>query len=217
MMKKIFFSFLCIFFVTCVFVVQYAKANIPHLSIEEFEEYKIVSKIEYEQRYETQTLFVDEKVKTVEDLSNLSDYIVVVTVLEKRFAGNGMINLCNIDKVWKGETLKEGEEIKVYDLASQTYLTTSNYLGGSVPLKPGNQYILFLKKTERANIKNSYVPISVYYGIVTTGEIKILENYKERLSIQEIYSYQHVFDQETKKPENYEDFIGQIQKQYQTF
>ena len=117
--------------------------------------------------------------------------------------GNGIINNCTIKKVIKGSDLMVNDEIKIYDLISIWKVFGTYYLGGSTPLKIGNEYIVFLKKTINASVSNTYVFASVKYGhLLTSIENKILENYEQNsLTIDEISNYNFVFSKDSNKTE----------------
>ena len=156
----------------------------------------------YENMYDLENFFIDDKVKSLEDLEENSEYILIVSSNQyPEFKGNGIINNCQIKKVIKGEEVKEGQNIKIYDLVALWNNNGSVYLGGSTPLKREKEYLVFLKNTKNANIINSYVYTSVKYGHISVSEKgKILENYKQNsLNLEEISNYDFVFPEGTSK------------------
>ena len=139
-----------------------------------------------------------------EDLQKLSNYILIISNNEyPTFRGNGIINNCIIKKVIKGKDLKEKDKIRIYDLVAFWKTFGTSYLGGSTPLEIGNVYVVFLKKTTRANLSDSYVFTSVKYGhTIISKESKFLKNYLQNsMNIKEIRQYDYIFSNENTEVE----------------
>lgn len=211
MLKRNFVFGLTILFILTIFLIIYAKLKIKHVDYNYYIQHSLYNFLTsddeiwgYKKLYNLYDYFIDEKVNTLDDLKNLSDYILIVSNdKEPTFKGNGIINNCTIKKVIKGSDLMVNDEIKIYDLISIWKVFGTYYLGGSTPLKIGNEYIVFLKKTINASVSNTYVFASVKYGhLLTSIENKILENYEQNsLTIDEISNYNFVFSKDSNKTE----------------
>ena len=109
--------------------------------------------------------------------------------------------------------MKQNEKIKIYDLVFHWDIIRTFYLGGNTPLQMNNEYIVFLRKPERASIKDAYVFSSVKYGRVSIlNERGVLEDYEQGSSkVKEILNYDFVFsknnDEEVLK---YKEFVKEI-------
>lgn len=200
---------LIIFTLISMLIVIYAKANFRHVDNYFFYENSLYSFLAsendliddyegmtYESMYDLKDFFIDDKVTSLENLENSSDYILIInTNQDSIFKGNGIINNCNIKKVIKGVDVLENQTIKIYDLVAFWRNHGALYLGGSTPLQKGKDYVVFLKKANNANLSNSYVFSSVKYGHVSVSEKgNILENYEQNsLKLKDISKYDFVF------------------------
>lgn len=214
-MKRRILYILIIFVLLSAGIVVYAKYNFKHVDRNEFfknslysffaSERDTINNFEgmtYENMYDLGDFFIDDKVKSLKDLEENSEYILIVNSSKyPTFKGNGIINNCQIKKVIKGTDVKENEYIKIYDLVAFWNNSGTFYLGGSTPIKREKDYIVFLNSTTNANEPNSYVYSSVKYGHVSISEKgKILENYKQNsLSLEDIANYDFVFPEGTSK------------------
>lgn len=200
---------LIIFTLISMLIVIYAKANFRHVDNYFFYENSLYSFLAsendliddyegmtYESMYDLKDFFIDDKVTSLENLENSSDYILIInTNQDSIFKGNGIINNCDIKKVIKGVDVLENQTIKIYDLVAFWRNHGALYLGGSTPLQKGKDYVVFLKKANNANLSNSYVFSSVKYGHVSVSEKgNILENYEQNsLKLKDISKYDFVF------------------------
>lgn len=206
-LKKWFYIGLSIILFFSIAIVIYAKINIKHVDYDDYVRnslYNFEISDDYENMYNLKDYFIDEKVNSYDDLKRMSDYILIISNDKyPTFRGNGIINNCTIERVIKGNGLKEKAEIKIYDLVSSWKMYETIYLGGSTPLKIGNKYIVFLKKTTRANLSDTYVFTSVKYGHITISEdSKFLKDYVQNsMKIEEIKQYDFVFSSENTERE----------------
>jgi len=155
---------------------------------------------EYNIYPETKKIFInDDKINTIEDLINESEYVLKIKVNgELEFYGIGIINNVKILEVFKGKNDKNieiGKNLKIYDLVSYWQGNYINYYGGITPLNPENEYIVFLNKTTKANKKNTYIFSSVKYGHfnISTTDANVLTGYSQgSLTFKEVMNYDYV-------------------------
>ncbi|MEG0266958.1 MAG: hypothetical protein RR659_04860, partial [Bacilli bacterium] len=189
-------------------VIIYAKKNFINIDYKEFSKNSVYNyigsvnsknktlELTYDKDLGLSEFFIDSNVKTIDDLKEISDYILVVENKEKPiFKGNGIINKCKIVKVIKGNYLKVNDIINIYDLVYSWNSVSSNYIGGNTPLKINDVYIAFLKKTKNASINDSFVYNNVKYGRVSIlNQRIILTDYEYgSMTIEEISDYDYVF------------------------
>lgn len=200
-----------------VSLIIYAKSNFKNIDYDYYKKTSLYGffssnenntndygNMDYESMYGLNDYFIDKKVNSFKDLKNLSDYILIISNKEKPILkGNGIINNCVVEKVIKGSELKENDKIKIYDLVAFWKTKGTMYIGGSTPLKTGNEYIVFLKKTVRPSIPDTYVFTSVKFAhIATSKEVGILENYEQNtLTVEDASNYNFVFSKNSDKKE----------------
>jgi len=225
-LKKWCILVISIIFLLTLSVIIYSKTKFIHIDYDDFikkSQYNYIGsklsnnstmKMNYEEDLKLDDFFIDEQVETLEDLKNLSDYILIVSNEKKPlFLGNSIINTCNVIKVIKGNNIKESDEIKIYDLVFNWDSLSTIYIGGNTPLLIGDEYVVFLKKTENGSIKNAYVFSSVNYGRVSIlKERKVLDNYEYgSLNLDEIMQYDYVFSKGTEKEkQKYKKMVKEI-------
>lgn len=204
-----------VIFLSAIAIIIYAKSKFNNVDYDYYikeSSYNFVSSVKsevnntggmnYEHDLGLNDFFIDEEITSMEDLKRLSDYILIITNNEyPTFKGNAIINNSTILKVIKGEGLKENDKIKIYDLLFHWDKIRTYYLEGNTPLQIGNEYIVFLKKTDRASVPNIYVFNSVKYGRVSLLEERgVLENYEQGTStIDEILKYDFIFSEKSSK------------------
>ena len=122
-MKKIIKFFLFGIFVltiATIVLIFYAKENIKNLDYDEYlknGQYTLIAKDQYNLVFNLEDFFIDDKVESLKDLEDLSDYILIVKVSQNpTFIGRGILNNCTIKKVLKGNNVEEGMSIPIYDL-----------------------------------------------------------------------------------------------------
>ncbi|MDD2644233.1 MAG: hypothetical protein PHC65_06085 [Methanobacteriaceae archaeon] len=228
--KKLVMMSLTFSFLIISFLIIYAKANFKSIDYDDYiknstynffdtkdTKTSVYNDMNYEDMYSLDNYFIDNEIESLNDLYILSDYILIIKNNEiPTFKGNGLINNCIVKKVIKGHDIKENEKIKIYDLISFWAISGTFYLGGSTPLKQGNEYIVFLKKPIYSNMPEAFVFTSVKYGHISTlTEIGILENYEQgSLSIEEISNYDFVFSRNSNENEieKYKKINSQIRE-----
>ncbi len=202
-MKKILsytFLFIILLFIIAIIV---GKSTIKHVDYQQY-----ISTVKYfsspiESVYKefhkiNGTFIEDEKIKDIKDLIGKSEYVLKVSVEnEPVFYGNGIINKVQVLEIIKSNNkdIKVGEQLKVYDLISFWSGDYVNYYGGMTPLNSKNKYVIFLKKAEHANQKNTYIFSSIKYGHfnISVLEPNILKNYVQgSLKVNEIMNYDYV-------------------------
>lgn len=218
-----------IIFLTTIAIIIYAEASFHNVDYDDYikkSSYNFISNIEsevndmggmnYENDLGLNDFFIDEKITSIEDLKRLSDYILIIANNEQpTFKGNAVINNSTIIKVIKGEGLKKNDKIQIYDLLFHWDIIRTYYLGGNTPLQNGDEYIVFLRKPERASVSNAFVFNNVKYGRVSLlKERGILENYEYSAStVEEILNYDLVFLKNSDKEiAEYKAMVKQIRE-----
>jgi hypothetical protein len=164
----------------------------------------------------TKIIVDDDQILNVNDLIQKSDYVLKVETMDKiDFAGGSLINNCQVQKVIKGENLKQGDTIKVYDHMMGLNNDSINYFAGAIPLKEKTEYIVFLKKAPNPNRKGTYIFSSVKYGSFRiTDDLKIVTNYENySLPVNEVINYDYI-TLENSDDEIYNNISKQIYQQY---
>lgn len=133
----------------------------------------------------------DQEVTSIAQLVDQSDFILKVSNLKKKIAGNGIINECEVLKTYKG---KVKNTIDIYDMTYVINQTSVGYIEGSKPLVPSREYIVFLKKSKNANVKNTYMLSSVHFGAFDVEDRnKCISNYDNiSLTLKQTYSYDYI-------------------------
>lgn len=229
--KKWYFIGFAIIFLFATGIIIYAKSNFNNVDYNSYikaSPYNFISSINdevsawddptmnYEDMFHLHNFFIDEKISSLEDLKELSDYILIITNKElPTFKGNAIINNSTILKVIKGDGLKENDKIKIYDLLFHWDTVRTFYLGGNTPLKTNDEYIVFLKKTERASMPDTFVFNNAKYSRVSLLENRdILEDYEQgTLKVEEILNYDFIFPINAKKEvKEYKKMVKQIRE-----
>lgn len=218
-MKRYFNIGIFLIIILSVAIVVYAKINIDETKFEEsvvnFKYDSLPSSL-YNEMFDFEQVFVANEVKNVDVLYDISDYVLIVTINKKELVGKGIINEAKVKKVIKGSNITFDDTIFVYDLVAFIGSDVITYLDGSTPLKKGEDYIIFVNKTSRANVKNSFIATNTQYSYVSLNELNILDDYKSySKSIEEISNYQYVFlDNDIDKINEYRNFILEIKNKY---
>lgn len=168
-------------------LVVYGKSKIKHL---EYDEY-VATKSYLTTEGENETLefapylkdiILDSKVNGYDDLFNNSPTVLKITVDSVNFAGEGMINNCTIKDVIKGDSLKEGDKISIYDYIYFISYVCPTYELGARPLKVGDTYVVFVDNAPNPNVDGSYIFTSFKYG---SFRLKEQPNYLVKENINE--------------------------------
>lgn len=207
--KRIFILGIATLVLLSIAVVVYAKISFNKFNYDEYisnSSYSFIGSINnpssdiegmnYESMFKLDNFFIDEKVKAIEDLVDLSKYVLIIKNIEPAtYIGNGIINNCTILKVIKGDNFKVNDKIKIYDLAFHWDKIRTIYLGGNTPLKKGDEYIVFLRDLERPSVSDTYTFSSVKYGRVSIfNEREIMKDYEQgSLKVKDILNYDLVF------------------------
>ncbi len=209
--------FIIIILLLIIGILIYGKVNLKHINYKEYIEnskYERSESNEYKEYFpELNDFFIDEKASDVNELIQYSDYVVIGKVKKEPILyGKSIINQFEIENVIKGN-LKTKKTIKVYDLLFDWNLNLTSYLSGLTPVKKGESYILFLKKSHNPTMKNTYVYSSLQYGHVNKSHNKVLKEYSNYSNkISEILNYDYVFLEKTNKNEieKYEKMRNEI-------
>ncbi len=214
--QKCFIVVMILILISSMIIVVYTKDKLKNIDYNEYKLnsiYEILPNELYENMFDTERLFIDNQIETVDDLIENSDEVLLINVESSPiFYGDGLINNCKILKVIKGH-LRENQSIKIYDLILKWSLSGTIYLGGSTPLKVGNDYVVFLKKSESASMNDTYYFSSILYGHISIlGTTKIIEDYDMSLNVNDAMNYQHIFLEGIDKNhiENYKEFCDKI-------
>ncbi len=216
-MKKIIKFFLFGIFVltiATIVLIFYAKENIKNLDYDEYlknGQYTLIAKDQYNLVFNLEDFFIDDKVESLKDLEDLSDYILIVKVSQNpTFIGRGILNNCTIKKVLKGNNVEEGMSIPIYDLIAEWGNDSVLYLDGSTPLEVGNEYLVFLKNATNATVKNAFVYSSIKYGHFNANlnANDVLTGYDYTpLKILEASKYNYIFANEIFTGETSEEVL----------
>lgn len=203
-MKKILtctYLLIILFFIIAVIV---GKNSVRHVNYQQY-----ASNVKYfstpiesvykEFRQIKGTFIEDEEISDIKDLIEKSEYVLKVSVEDEPiFYGSGIINKVNVLEIIKGnndENIKVGKQLKVYDLVSFWTGDYVNYYGGMTPLNYKNTYVIFIKKAEKANQRDTYIFSSIRYGYfnISVEESNILIDYIQgSLTIDKIIDYDYV-------------------------
>ncbi len=141
-------------------------------------------------------LIDDKKISNINELIENSDYVLRIKIEKDAIIyGYGIINQVKVLDVYKGKEIANGDSIKIYDLISYWMGDYVNYYGGLTPLNSDFEYIAFLKKAPRPNMKNTYIFSSAKYGHfnISVNTANVLFDYKQAdLYIKEIMKYDYV-------------------------
>ena len=223
-LKKIWLFSLTLYLIFTILIIVYSKNNFKSINYNSYinqNKYTTINSnksnnnygMSYEKDLKLDGFFIDDKINTFNDLKDLSDYILIVSNDKNpTFKGNGIINNCEIKKVIKGKNLKKGDEIKIYDLILDWNNLSSYYIGGNTPLLKGDEYIVFLKKTDHASENNTYVFNSVKYGRVSLlKNRKVLENYNQgSLPLKDIINYDMIYTKMEDEIYDYKKMVENI-------
>lgn len=221
--KILFFSCLLIIFFLSIGVIFYAKNKIRHIDYTNYIETALYSSIdnnEYRNMFEFGNLKTYKEVKTLDELENISDYILIVSNLQPpRFLGNGIINNLFVKKVIKGDNISVNSTINVYDLLVSWNDYSAIYLGGSTPLNIGEDYIVFLNKTTNASLNNTFVFANdkfSHFSLSRDIEVLNATNQSTNLNINQASNYDHIFFDidNTTEIDAYKEFAKQIIEYY---
>ncbi|RGC47746.1 hypothetical protein [Absiella sp. AM29-15] len=132
----------------------------------------------------------DDDVSDLTDIEKHSEVIVKAKMIDRKIAGKGVINECEITQVYKGYDVNQ--TISVYD--DVLWNENANYFEGAVPLHENEEYIMFLKPALNANTGDSYIFTSVSFG-----HFRLRENVKytaydmdHKMSVQEACGYDYI-------------------------
>lgn len=150
--------------------------------------------------YEAEDILTSDVNESISDLEAESDYIAMVMADGDFYVyGQGVVNSCTIQKVFKGDDLSDDDRIEVYNLA----LWQNGYvslLDGQTVMEKGEEYLLFLNKAPFTEIDHAYYPVSTYFGkyhlpgnTFTPSYLQMDENNAPPM-LDEADRYDHIFD-----------------------
>lgn len=120
---------------------------------------------------ESDISFLDKKETTLKQLIHNSEYVVIVRPNKYKVSGNGLLASVTVEKVIKGEELKENDVIQIYDMILYTNINADlegyksiEYVESNLPMKKKDQYIVFLQKAINPVEKGAYMYSSLRYG-----------------------------------------------------
>ena len=155
-------------------------------------------------------LLANEDVTCLDDLLNYSSDVAIVTMNSYEFSGNGFLANCTIDKVIKGTTISNVNEIEIYDQIidfssfgfNVNYENTINYFDRNLPMKKGDKYIVFVQPSINPVKAGTYMYTSVSYGnFRITDTPKILKDYVScTKTLNEVMDYDIIYEE--NQPEN---------------
>lgn len=222
--KKLFIIGMLIIFILSIVTIIYAKKNIKHVNYSSYINgslYSGIDKDEYLNMFDLGNDSIGKDIDSINELEKIADYILIVNnSTPPTFRGNGIINNCIVKKVIKGDNIEEKSNIRIYDLLVSWKPYASIYLGGSTPLKIGDDYIIFVNKTSQANMKNTYVFAHEKYGHLSLSrDTQVLDKYQPNtLTIEKVYNYDYVFSNNStdEQVDSFENMSQQIKKHYVT-
>ena len=168
--------------------------GIKYLDIENNFKYTTMSNQDFLKLYPdtAKKMINDQQVASMAQLVDQSDYILKVkNTSKKSIAGNGIINECEVLRTYKG---KVKQKINIYDMTYVIDQTSVGYIEGSKPLIPLREYIVFLKKSKKVNVKNTYMFSSVHFGAFDVDDRnESINNYDNNsLTLKQTYSYDYI-------------------------
>lgn len=120
---------------------------------------------------ESNISFLDKKETTLKQLIHNSEHVVIVRPNKYKVSGNGLLASVTVEKVIKGEELKENDVIQIYDMILYTNINADlegyksiEYVESNLPMKKKDQYIVFLQKAINPVEKGAYMYSSLRYG-----------------------------------------------------
>lgn len=140
-------------------------------------------------------LIDDMKVTCLDDMIKQSDFVLKIkNGKDKIIQGHGLINQCQVLKVFKGKNMQVNESIFIYDFADSIISDSIGYVEGSKPLVPNQEYIVFCKKAPTPNMKNSYIFSSINYGFFAVeSQGQYIENYENGfMFLEDTYQYDYI-------------------------
>lgn len=168
--------------------------GIEYLDIENNFKYTTMSNQDFLKLYPDTAIKMinDQQVASMAQLVDQSDYILKVkNTSKKSIAGNGIINECEVLRTYKG---KVKQKINIYDMTYVIDQTSVGYIEGSKPLIPLREYVVFLKKSKKVNVKNTYMFSSVHFGAFDVDDRnESINNYDNNsLTLKQTYSYDYI-------------------------
>lgn len=137
----------------------------------------------------------DDEIQSYNDLLQYSPNVLQVKINEVNFAGTELINSCQVTKVIKSDTIKSGDIIDIY---SYNYYVSNfgvGYIDGSLPLRVGETYTVFIEQAPNPNVKDAYIFSSFKYGFFRLGENpRYLVNFNAEIdfTLKDAMSYDYI-------------------------
>lgn len=214
-MKKILLGFIVIYIII-IGILTFIWSEKDVMTNEKYNELKVYYMSEKDCTSYTHLqdyIVQDEAVTDISDLKENSELVIKAKMTERKFVGEGVINICDVIQLYKGE-YKENK-IMIYDF-TYSWGSTTGYFEGAVPLHEGDTYIMFLNSAPNPNVKDTYIFSSFSYGHFRIKE-DALSNSKydlnDPMSVQQVSRYDHVcFD--NRKTETFQMLQKQIFHEY---
>ena len=194
-MKKYYLAFLAFILLASIGMVVYGKANIGHMTYEDFLNSLFTTDANYNlgnMGYDPLTI-EDQNIEiTADSLMDYSDLVLIINVeKEPEFAGKSIRNCCKVEKVMKGNY--SSEEIYIENFVFNWQTNNTNFYGNLTPLKIGERYLVFLKQYKHAVHSDSYFFSSYTYGHININQPGYYI-WDEVMSVEESQNYDCIYD-----------------------
>lgn len=140
-------------------------------------------------------LIDDTKITCLDDMIKQSDFVLKIKNGEdKIIQGHGLINQCQVLKVFKGKNIQVNESIYIYDFTDFITSDSIGYIEGSKPLVPQQEYIVFLKKAPVPNMKDTYIFSSINYGFfdINSHDLYNTQYENDFIYLSDTYDYDYM-------------------------
>ncbi|MGL4874313.1 MAG: hypothetical protein ACRC30_06640 [Clostridium sp.] len=143
--------------------------------------------------------FYDNSTNTLDSLFNESELVVKVKTTTNQLLQNKCIlSEVLITAIYKGNDSLVNTNINIYEygfmeMNSQSYIAPSGY----IPMKPNNEYILFLKHPTPSSVykENFYIPLNPKYSKYTTNPSDFIK-YTDNLNFKNIHEFNIILNNE---------------------
>ena len=152
----------------------------------------------------------EDKIQNLDDLIEHSEVVAIVQMKSYEFSGPDILANCIVQKVIKGNSIKENESIEIYDhlylisvssAEENRRLNWIQYFKDNVPLKKGDMYIVFINKAINPIKENTWMYSTYYYGNFRIKEVPSIceysydfENIENVLTLEKASEYDLIYN-----------------------
>lgn len=213
-MKKIVMGSMIVY-VALIGILAFVWSRKPHMTNEKYKEISVYYMPEencYSYKDILDYIVKDDDVEEVSDLETHSELIVKARLKDRKFVGNGVINVCDVQSVYKGEYVEK--TILIYDFVPFWSIVT-DYFEGAIPLHEGEDYVMFLNTAPNPNYEDTYIFTSIKYGHFRLKDTVAYYTYNldDPISVQALsyYDYTGIDD---RKLETFKELQKKIYSKY---